>query len=89
VGTVHSAKGETHLAALYVEMYYNKQHESERLSCCFCGKAKEFFGDHGKESARIAYVAMSRPTHLLCFAIHREHFEHIKGAVDGWKVVEL
>lgn len=88
VGTVHSAKGETHLATLYVETYYNKKHESERLSCCFCGQSKAFKGDYDRESARIAYVAMSRPTHLLCFAIHQNHFDLIKDRVKGWEIVD-
>jgi DNA helicase II / ATP-dependent DNA helicase PcrA len=89
VGTVHSAKGETHLATLYVETYYNKKHESERLSNCFCGEKKILKNKQDKESARIAYVAMSRPTNLLCFAMHQDRYVLIKNSIKGWKIVEV
>lgn len=42
IDTVHSAKGETHLATLYVETFYSKKHESDRLSKCFCGRGNTF-----------------------------------------------
>ncbi|OOP57755.1 MAG: hypothetical protein AYP45_01525 [Candidatus Brocadia carolinensis] len=42
-----------------------------------------------KETAKIAYVTMSRPTHLLCFALHQDRFNAIKGKVDGWEIIEL
>ena len=89
IGTVHSVKGETHLATLYVETFYKKKHESDRLSKCFCGQGNTFSNKTEKETAKIAYVAMSRPTHLLCFALHQDRFNAIKGKIDGWEIIEL
>jgi Superfamily I DNA and RNA helicases len=89
VGTVHSAKGETHLATLYLETFYQKKHESDRLPHCFCDQGNIFSDNHQKETAKIAYVAMSRPTHLLCFAIHKDRYNAIKDKVNGWEVIDL
>lgn len=89
IGTVHSAKGETHLATLYVETFYRKKHESDRLSRCFCGQGNTFSNETEKKTAKIVYVAMSRPTHLLCFALHQDRFNAIKDNIDGWEIIEL
>jgi hypothetical protein len=95
VATVHSAKGQTHTATLYLESFYDKGHghyESERL-------AKQFKGNLiavneikvVKQSARMVYVGFSRPTHLLCFAVHKERFDANLNDVDRnkWEIVEL
>jgi superfamily I DNA/RNA helicase len=89
VGTVHSVKGETHLATLYLETVYQSKHESDRLPHCFCNKGNNFCSDYEKETARVAYVAMSRPTNFLCFAIHQERYEAIKRQVAGWEIIDL
>lgn len=90
IGTVHSAKGETHIATLYLETFYKGKSESERLSDYFCGRSRNSSSNNTeKESLKIAYVAMSRPTHLLCFAIERSRFERIKSDISGWTIVEL
>lgn len=89
IGTVHSVKGETHLATLYLETFYQKKHESDRLPHCFCDQGNIFSSDFEKETTKIAYVAMSRPTHLLCFAIHQNRFNAIKDRISGWEVVDL
>lgn len=84
VQTVHSVKGETHTATLYLETYYHKDgsgenaksYESQRLVEQFKGKQ---FGrnekDRVKQSAKMVYVGFSRPTHLLCFAVHKKRFK--------------
>jgi len=89
VGTVHSAKGETHLATLYLETFYNKKHESDRLSRCFCNEESGFSGTDEKQAAKVAYVGMSRPTHLLCFAIHKDRYSSIQDKIRGWEIVDL
>lgn len=89
VGTVHSVKGETHLATLYVETFYRSKHESDRLPNGFCGVAVNCTGKWDKETAKMAYVAMSRPTHLLCFAMHANRYRPLKGRLQMWEVVEL
>lgn len=32
---------------------------------------------------------MSRPAHLLCFALHQDRFNAIKGKIDRWEIIEL
>lgn len=74
VSTVHSVKGETHMATLFLETSNYKKCESERLACNFCTKIKsEKLGKKAIERQKIAYVAMSRPSHLLCVAVNDKH----------------
>ena len=92
VGTIHSIKGETHTATLYMETFYQKECESQRL--------KEFFKGNGvtgnkgkrvKESLRMAYVGMSRPKYLLCVAVHHNHVKDYLNEIpdDKWVKVKV
>ena len=93
IGTVHSAKGETHTATLYMESYYyndgGKSYESQRLIKQFKGNRIEAkVGKRIKQSTKVAYVGFSRPTHLLCVAIHKDRFEkNVFG--PNWKIIDL
>lgn len=98
VGTVHSVKGETHTATLYLESYYEKDgrgqnaksYESQRLKDQF--ERKEMGSGAGKrtrQSARMVYVGFSRPTHLLCFAVHRDRFDEKLFRNKGWEIVRI
>lgn len=94
VGTVHSAKGETHLATLYVETFYQGKYESENLSVCYCGDGHNLSSNKNrdkrkKESIKIAYVGMSRPNHLLCVAIHKDRYEPLKDKLSSWDIVSI
>lgn len=95
VGTVHSVKGQTHTATLYLETSYQfdggKSYESQRL--CEQFKANNLDGTEGKrvkQSAKMAYVGFSRPTHLLCLGIHKDRFDLFlrENLPDDWKVVD-
>ncbi|WP_290088464.1 UvrD-helicase domain-containing protein [Bacteroides caecimuris] len=84
IGTVHSVKGMTHCATMYVETSYNNKYESEYMiddKTTGRGKNKVWtvtspFLMHdlqpkNKNAAmakRMLYVGFSRPTHLLCYA---------------------
>ncbi len=94
LGTVHSVKGQTHTATLYIESaYYNdggKKYESQRLAAQFKGeRLRSNAGKRVKESAKMVYVGFSRPTHLLVFAVHKENFESHLSEIDTtrWKVI--
>lgn len=101
IGTIHSAKGQTHTATLYLETFYERgygNYESERLRNQFLGESlpdtlQKIGGgkDKVKQSAKMAYVGFSRPTHLLCFAIHKSRFDSILGNIDRdiWDITEL
>jgi hypothetical protein len=94
IGTVHSVKGKTHSATLYMESFYQKDgsganaksYESERLKKQFnhntlsSGDSKRV-----KQSAKMVYVGFSRPINLLCFAVHKDRFNF--GPLDDWVVV--
>lgn len=96
VGTVHSVKGETHTATLYMETSYrsNKNflgHESERISdfilnkrCCL-----EEISDYHKETLKIIHVGFSRPTHLLCFAVCEDRVNKDEIDEDEWKIIDV
>jgi hypothetical protein len=44
-----------------------------------------------KQAAKMVYVGFSRPTHLLCFAVHESRFSKLESDIDKniWEVVRL
>lgn len=91
ITSVHAVKGQTHCATLYLESCYQGKHESERLSNQFLGNSFNDTKVHHKSSAKMAYVGFSRPTDLLCIAIHKERFDSLLSTInrDQWEVVEV
>ncbi|MEE4705371.1 UvrD-helicase domain-containing protein [Pseudomonas alliivorans] len=99
LGSVHSAKGQTHTATLVLETY-NYGHVLNSLMPWMLGQQC-----HGGKSVKIRqrrrllamYVAMTRPTHLLCLAISRrslgegEAFEQSRQMLidQGWNVHQI
>lgn len=84
--TVHGVKGETHTATLYLETKY-KKNSLEYVK-------KELF-DHSSEqeekneqALKITYVAFSRPTHLLCIAIHNGIFQKLNNT-SLYEIIDL
>ena len=90
VGTVHSAKGETHTATLYLETYYKKKTDSQRLLPFFKGEYPPELVSKPEhiENLKIAHVAMSRPTHLLAFACSKGSISGHEDALikNGWQI---
>jgi len=93
IGTVHSVKGETHTVTLYLETFYQsdrgRSFESERLIEQLKGtQISPTAGVRTRQSSRVAYVGLSRPTHLLCFAAHKDrirgHESELEG--NGWLI---
>jgi DNA helicase-2/ATP-dependent DNA helicase PcrA len=91
IGTIHSAKGQTHTATLYLETFYQGKYESEYLKEIFLGNDFNPNRKYKKQATKMAYVGFSRPTHLLCVAIHKDRFDRDLSRInnDIWKVVEL
>jgi DNA helicase-2/ATP-dependent DNA helicase PcrA len=100
IGTVHSAKGQTHTATLYLETYFQKDgnganaksYESQRLARQILGnQLAANVGARVKQSAKMAYVGFSRPTHLLCLAVHKDRFDAVLSGInrDDWDIVEV
>ena len=100
IGTVHSAKGQTHTATLYLETYFQKDgnganaksYESQRLAGQILGNQLAVnVGARVKQSAKMAYVGFSRPTHLLCLAVHKDRFDAVLSGIntDNWDIIEI
>lgn len=96
VSTIHRAKGETHTATLVLETY-NYGYDLNQLLDLLMGKKNNKF--HGKK--KVLYVGMTRPTHLLCLAIHKSYLKSANNRVtlgkhefdqitsNGYEVIEL
>lgn len=93
ITSVHAVKGQTHCATLYLESYYNKSYESQRLTGQFLGNSIQIsnIGERIKQSAKMTYVGFSRPTDLLCVAIHKDRFDSLLNEInrEEWVIVEV
>lgn len=88
--TIHSVKGETHTATLYLETFKH-HYDFEKLIGYLKGNHSRPTAKYVMENLRLAYVGMTRPTYLLCIAIRKES---IKGHEDelkniGWRIVDV
>lgn len=101
IGTVHSAKGQTHTATLYMESFFQtdgrganaKSYESQRLCSQILGKEIDntTLGKRVKQSLKMTYVGFSRPTHLLCFAVHKDRYNNFLQDLnmDEWEIIDI
>lgn len=91
VASVHSVKGETHLATLYLETADHGRTESQVLKRALEGEQYAKSGKKESRISRIMYVGMSRPKHLLCYAIHRDHYATLDAEKVklNWEVREI
>ncbi len=101
LGSIHSVKGETHTATLVLDSFYYNHHLRELkpwlLGHKAGGSTVNKKGSPVRESTRMLgrlklhYVAMTRPTHLLCLAMRRDSFA--EGELDilkarGWTIID-
>ena len=90
VSTVHSVKGETHSATLYLETYYHGKTCGEQLIEQLMGVPFENNGKQKRKAQciKVAHVGLSRPTDLLCFAMNKQLLEQHKSELkaNGWKI---
>ena len=84
VGSIHSVKGETHMATLVLDTFY-KTHHLRALKAWLTGAKAGGDGESAATQSRLRlhYVAMSRPSHLLCLAMR----ENALNAADTKKIV--
>lgn len=93
VGSIHSAKGETHTATLVLETFYHAHH-LKALKPWLTG---ERVGRGGASAAlqsrlKLHYVAMTRPARLLCLAIREDSLEDSDIArlkQRGWRIARV
>jgi len=97
IGTVHSAKGQTHCATMYVETAYQRPtYESEKIvkrdSNPMLLQEHKCTGSYDRQALKMMYVGFSRPTHLLCFACLKDNapLDQIANYKSvGWEVIDL
>lgn len=100
ITSVHAVKGQTHCATLYLESYFQldgrgvnaKSYESQRLKDQFLGmQIQSNVGERIKQSAKMVYVGFSRPTDLLCVAVHKDRFDIFLNDIDRevWEIIEV
>ena len=95
IGTVHSAKGQTHCATMYVETAYQRPtYDSCKVikadSNPFLHQEHKCNGKFDRQALKMMYVGFSRPTHLLCFACLKENIADISSyQTVGWEVIDL
>ena len=101
IGTVHSVKGMTHCATMYVETFFHKYECKHLIKQDAHGQidASPYFKDtinittsRGKQAMKMLYVGMSRPTHLLCYATLKTNWDDIslqKMQDTGWDILDL
>lgn len=87
--TVYKVKGETHIATLYLETEKSRGTDIKRILPLLEGKQLKEQKDLYEKSRRCIYVGFSRPSHLLCLAIHESTYKKQKKAFEHWKVISL
>jgi len=87
LGSIHSVKGQTHLATLVVDSFH--------YGYCISNLIKKIKQDKSptiQKNMRVLFVGMTRPKELLCLAIHQNNIgEKEKDWLRaiGWNIVEL
>lgn len=98
LGSIHSVKGQTHLATLLLSTHWYA-HSGKEMVPWLLGKASNGGGAGTRNIQRLqhTYVAMTRPSHLLCLAIPRSALGGDQGLDQnivtlkrkGWRVAEV
>ena len=98
MGSIHSVKGQTHLATLLLSTYWH-DHSAKRMMPWLLGQKTNGVsaGKQGLQRLLHTYVAMTRPSHMLCLAVPRsalggdqvldKSIEALKER--GWHVAEI
>jgi hypothetical protein len=87
VSTIHGVKGETHTATCYLETFFY-DYDIKRIINYIKGEYSEPRPKRVKQNLKMAFVGMSRPSHLLCIAVHRDNLLGEEEALQrsGWDV---
>ncbi|EPX8933363.1 UvrD-helicase domain-containing protein [Morganella morganii] len=88
LGSIHSVKGETHTATLVLDTF-NKSHHFKMIFPWIKCKPKNKISDADAKRLKLHYVAMTRPSHLLCLAMKRSYIENKSGEINQNEVDAL
>lgn len=90
VGSVHSVKGETHMSTLVLETFWHRHNLEELLHwICKSNCGGQGIGVQQQYRLKLHYVAMTRPTHLLCLAMKKSIFKDSMGNLDQEMIKKL
>jgi hypothetical protein len=102
VGSIHSVKGQTHTATLVLDTAWygcNLEHIVPWLSGENVGRPTKKNAARDITRLKTHYVAMTRPSHLLCLALRKKALCGKDGQIDskllgklrgrGWKIVDV
>lgn len=97
--SVHSVKGQTHCATMYVETSYYTYETGKKQVINALKKENHSLSTlqnakRSIEAFKMMYVGFSRPTHLLCFAVLKgnlsdEQVSYFNSDDSCWSVVDL
>ncbi|MDA2093775.1 UvrD-helicase domain-containing protein [Bacillus cereus] len=87
VASIHSVKGETHTATLYLETFYF-EYDIKRIIAYLKGNHTNTTRSRMVQNLKMAYVGMTRPTHLLCVAVREESINGHEAELNaaGWDI---
>ncbi|MEN8254836.1 MAG: hypothetical protein ABFR33_05130 [Verrucomicrobiota bacterium] len=89
LSTIHGVKGETHDATLLLETRFHEFDLGTMLPY-LTGEHKSPTGKRKRKFMRQFYVAMSRPRHLLCIAVHSDRIsaadKELLEKNEGWQI---
>jgi DNA helicase II / ATP-dependent DNA helicase PcrA len=98
LSSIHAEKGKTHAATLILETY-NRTHFVKKLLPWLEGKASaaQRPNETAKKSMMLMYVAMTRPTHMLCLAMRKSSMGEGKAETKrrtalqqaGWAIIDI
>ncbi len=93
IGSIHSVKGETHTSVLVLETFY-RTHHLNALKPWLIGERSGGNNVNTIMQTRLKlhYVAVTRPTHLLCLAMREDSVndnEIMKLKGRGWRVARV
>ncbi|WP_275076830.1 UvrD-helicase domain-containing protein [Providencia rettgeri] len=88
LGSIHSVKGETHTATLVLDTF-NKSHHLKMIFPWIKCKPKNKTSDSDAKRLKLHYVAMTRPSHLLCLAMKKSYIESKNGEINQKEVDAL
>jgi len=82
LGSIHSVKGQSHLATMVLSTYWHAHSFKQMLPWLLGTKINQNGAKiHDTKRLQQTYVAMTRPTHLICLAIPRSVF----GAANSYE----
>lgn len=88
IGSIHSVKGETHTATLVLETFMRTNNLKDLLPYLVKHSRQRRENQTQEQRRHVHYVAMTRPTHLLCLAMKADDAEPYKAKLgaNGWKI---